>query len=142
MAKASEVLINEKINSVLRCLDRIKSKKPASEAALAGDLDAQDIISLNLERATQCCVDIAAHIISRTQLAAPKTMTDAFASLVQGGLISEPTCVRMQKAVGMRNVLVHQYQELNWSIIWTILENHLVDYIEFTTEIRAALKGK
>jgi uncharacterized protein YutE (UPF0331/DUF86 family) len=111
---------------------------PATEEILATDMDAQDIIILNLERATQCCVDIAAHIISRSAFSAPNTMVDAFATLLQAGIISSQTCARMQKAVGLRNILVHQYRQLNWSIVWIILQNHLTDYVDFTAEVRGA----
>lgn len=52
-----DVLVMRKIESLQRCLKRIEEKIPLSAPALASDLDAQDIISVNLERAEQQCVD-------------------------------------------------------------------------------------
>ncbi len=55
-------LINEKLEGLRRCIDRIVEKLPTTAAVLAADLDLQDIITLNLTRAVQRCVDIATHL--------------------------------------------------------------------------------
>ena len=47
------VVISEKLESLRRCLARLKAKCPDTPEALQGDLDAQDIVSLNLTRAIQ-----------------------------------------------------------------------------------------
>lgn len=44
-------VIEEKLISLNRCLDRIKLHTPATVEALQSDFDAQDIISLNIQRA-------------------------------------------------------------------------------------------
>lgn len=51
-------VINEKLESPRRCLQRIHDKYPATAADLSQDQDAQDIVSLNLTRAVQICVDL------------------------------------------------------------------------------------
>ncbi len=46
----SNELINEKLDSVGRCLARIEEKKPPGVEQLRKDLDIQDILVVNLER--------------------------------------------------------------------------------------------
>ena len=46
-------LIEAKLESLRRCVRRIEAKTPAGPEALHEDLDLQDIIVLNLERAVQ-----------------------------------------------------------------------------------------
>ncbi len=41
-------IVEQKLESLRRCLERIKEKCPPSADILARDLDAQDILSLNL----------------------------------------------------------------------------------------------
>ena len=53
-----KMIILSKIESLERCLIRIQTKSPASLDSLQNDLDCQDIIVLNLERAVQVCVVI------------------------------------------------------------------------------------
>ena len=47
----NDQVILSKLTSLKRCVDRIQSKTPPTAADLNRDLDLQDIISLNLQRA-------------------------------------------------------------------------------------------
>ena len=76
-------VIDEKLESLRRCVDRIRSRCPEDSSLLVSDLDLQDIISLNLTRAVQICVDIAAIVISESPLPAPDTMGAAFEGLAE-----------------------------------------------------------
>jgi len=67
-------LIEEKIESLRRCVCRIQDKRVASAEELENDWDTQDILSVNLTRAVQLCVDIASHLISGSEHRAPDTM--------------------------------------------------------------------
>lgn len=67
-------LIQEKLELLRRCVKRIEDKRPASSQVLKNDPDLQDIIALNLMRAVQLCVDIAAHVIADKEVSAPATM--------------------------------------------------------------------
>ena len=73
-------LIEKKLESLRRCLVRIREKCPASAEALAQTPDAQDIVVLNLTRAVQLCVDIGLHVLSEQEAPPPETMGDTFDS--------------------------------------------------------------
>lgn len=47
-------------------LERIAERVPADSPELASDIDAQESVVLNLARAVQLCVDVPAHLISRS----------------------------------------------------------------------------
>jgi len=61
-------VIEQKLESLRRCVLRIQDKCPPSAEGLVDDVDLQDILSLNLSRAVQLCVDISAHIIARKSI--------------------------------------------------------------------------
>jgi uncharacterized protein YutE (UPF0331/DUF86 family) len=128
------MLLN-KLDSLHRCLARIASKTPDSVEALQRDLDLQDIIALNLERAVQVCVDIAAHILAEFSTPAPATMAESFERLRDLGVISEQTAMRIKKAVGFRNISVHEYQKIDWKIVYRIITEHLDDFKTFAGQI-------
>lgn len=130
-----ETIILLKISSLERCLRRIQEKIPADPTILASDLDRQDIISLNLERAIQVCVDIASHIVAELDLAAPMTMAESFSVLHQAGILSESVARRMQKSVGFRNIAVHEYSAINWEVVFAIITEHLEDFRRYAAEI-------
>jgi len=128
-------VIEEKIESLRRCLHRIDHKCPATVAVLIDDLDAQDIVSLNLTRAVQICVDLAAHVIANREIIAPDTMGKAFDALADAGLIPSDLAGRMKKAVGFRNLAVHNYDAIDWEIVHGICRNHLDDFRAYAARI-------
>ena len=114
-------VINRKLESLRRCVARIHSKMPFTQDELQTDYDLQDIVSINLERAVQTCVDIAAHVISETEASPPDTMAESFNRLVALERLTPSLAERMRKAVGLRNILVHQYTDIEWAIIFEVI---------------------
>jgi len=138
----NEQLLLFKLSSLGRCLDRIESRVPESSEILSRDYDLQDIISLNLQRAVQTCVDIASHIIADLDLKPPLTMAESFERLYQAGVISYKTKDRMKKSVGFRNIAVHEYFSINWDIVYTVSTKNLHDFKEFSSEVRNWFKSQ
>jgi uncharacterized protein YutE (UPF0331/DUF86 family) len=128
-------LIAEKLESLRRCLQRIHLKCPADAETLVSDLDAQDIVSLNLTRAVQISVDIAAHLIASREIPAPDTMGQAFDALAGAGLIPSDLARRLKKAVGFRNLAVHDYGAIDWHIVHGICRNNLDDFRDFAVVV-------
>lgn len=97
-------VVEQKLESLRRFLLRVKEKCPLDAASLERDVDAQDIITLNLTRAVQVFVDLAAHLIASRDVPAPSTMGQSFEALASLGLISPLLAIRMKKAVGFRSI--------------------------------------
>ncbi|TVQ32003.1 MAG: DUF86 domain-containing protein [Wenzhouxiangella sp.] len=135
-------VIEEKLESLRRCLARIRLKRPDSAEALKADLDSQDIISVNLTRAVQLCVDIAAHLLTATDQPPPDTMGDSFDRMVSAGLISQALAGRMKAAVGFRNIAVHSYRQIDWDIVHAIVNNHLEDFEAFASQVLVSSNSK
>ena len=132
-------VVKAKLESLRRCVERVRTRTPVSAEELSTNFDAQDIICLNLERAVQACVDIAAHIVSDSECAVPDTMAGTFDALERQGIVSRELAQRMRRAVGFRNISVHAYQTLDWEIVHSIATKRLGDFIEFGRTIEAAL---
>ncbi len=133
------VLIEQKLESLRRAVNRVKAKCPEDVQILIEDYDAQDILSLNLSRAVQLSVDIGAHLIAGTDLPAPDTMGQTFEILCTAGIITTEIAGRMKKAVGFRNLTVHNYEAINWAIVYSLAQDRLVDFEEYARAIVNAL---
>ncbi len=129
------MILEQKIESLRRCIQRVELKTPSSVDQLVQDQDLQDILVLNLTRAVQLCVDIGSHVISETDESAPTTMGDVFTALQRLTIITPTTCESMRNAVGFRNVAVHNYDVINWEIVFAICQKFLVDFRRFAKEI-------
>jgi len=134
------LLIEEKLESLRRCLSRIEEKCPATVVELEHDVDLQDIITLNLTRAVQLSVDIAAQwVASFENIPAPSTMGGMFDALVHEKLITRKIGERMRASVGFRNIAVHDYESIDWQIVYAICTTHMADFSEFAKLVYHAL---
>lgn len=128
----NNAVLEQKLESLRRCVQRVESRLPESLQALQTDLDAQDIVALNLTRSVQLCVDMAAHwLAEHADSNAPRTMGQSFDALAQAGVIEQALADRMRKSVGFRNVMVHSYDEIDWAIVYAIARYHLDDFRAF-----------
>lgn len=128
-------LVLRKLESLRRCLDRISQKTPSSPETLQKDLDLQDIIVVNLERAVQVCVDLGTHLLASQKAVVPKTMSDVFYQLAEIGIITASTSDLMVKTVGFRNVAVHEYDTLDWNIVYSLITKNLRVFRDFSQEV-------
>ena len=124
-------IVEQKLESLRRCLQRIETKCPADAETLAADFDLQDIVALNLSRAVQLCVDIGAHIISGMNVPPPGTMGQTFDILAESGTLTMELAHNLKKAVGFRNIAVHNYDAINWHIVHGMVRNHLAGFTAF-----------
>jgi len=131
-------LILSKLDSLQRCVARVRSKTPASRTELEADPDAQDIIAVNLERAVQLCVDIAFHVISdQRTLPVPETMADGFRALVRLGILKATDGEDLVRAVGFRNVSVHAYTRIDWGMTFHVITRNLPLFERYAKAILA-----
>ena len=128
-------VIEQKIEALRRCVERVRQKTPATPTVLANDPDAQDILTLNLTRAVQLCVDIGAHLIAAQNKPAPDTMGQTFDVLADMGVVSAELGMRMKKAVGFRNIAVHNYEAIDWEITHAIATRHMNDFAAFAAAV-------
>lgn len=94
-----------------------------------------DAMTLNLERACQAAIDLAVHIAARGHLGMPGNSADAFRLLHRAGLLTEQTARAMMAMVGFRNVAIHEYRELDMSILRSIAESRWSSLVEFCAEL-------
>ena len=119
-------VVMAKLESLERCVSRIRAKIPRDFAAFTEDLDSQEIIALNLERSVQLCVDTALRILARAGgPSLPGNMGDAFRRMHELEMIDEETASQMVSAVGFRNISVHSYKDVEPEIVWSILKKDL-----------------
>ena len=125
------VVVAQKLESLRRCVARVTAKRPDSVAALVADVDAQDVMVLNLSRAVQICVDIAMHALATADSAVPQTMGQAFELLALRGLIDTALAERLRRAVGFKNLAVHSYDTIDWALVFAVSGDQLDDFRAF-----------
>ncbi len=137
-----ELIVERKLDSLYRCINRINEKCPANAQELSADIDLQDVIVLNLSRAVQLCVDLASHLLSDTDSTPPNTMGETFELLSVQKIIDDELALRLKKSVGFRNLAVHNYDALNWDIVYAVATKHLDGFRKFAEALTLRLDKK
>ena len=89
----------------------------------------------------ETCVDVANHIISDSDMRPPKTYADTFRVLSENEILGTKLFTVLEKMVKFRNIVVHQYEEVDAEIVMVILEKHLGDFEEFKKTILGYIKA-
>jgi uncharacterized protein YutE (UPF0331/DUF86 family) len=114
---------------VVRRLTRLGELIEALEAARAEGPDALEADVRNelavlhaLQLAVQACLDVGAHLVGELGLSPPDDYAGVFRSLSRAGLINSELADRLVEAAGMRNVIVHEYLQVDLDRVWRALE--------------------
>ncbi len=128
-------VIIKKISLIRHNLSRLKDKETVSLESLKNDLDIQDIVLHNLQLAIQGCIDVGSHVISDEGWGVAGSLNEIFYILRDKGVIKVDLTKRMVSIVGFRNILVHEYEDINFDIVYNILHHHLRDINEYLLAI-------
>lgn len=123
-----------KIATIDRCLLRIAEVRGQRRAALL-PIDVEDIVLLNLQRAVQAAIDLAAHVVASEGYGLPDSVAAAFSLLEGQGVLDALLAERLRRMVGFRNILIHNYRALEPAIVDTIIARRLDDLRAFSARI-------
>lgn len=122
-----EQVLLAKVSQVRRRLRRVRDRLPEDEETFLADEDLQDVVVHNLWLALQSCIDIAAHVVADEGLGQPSGLAELFDLLGQHRIIETELAQRLRKAVGLRNIIVHEYVRLDMAMIHRIAKEGLTD---------------
>ncbi len=105
------------------------------------DWKTQRIIERTLQIMVETCADIANHIVSDSGMRTPASYADTFKILSENNIIDTELFQIMEKMSKFRNVVVHQYEQVDAEIVVLILKKHLRDFDRFKVAIMEYLKG-
>lgn len=131
----TDIILNKK-ESIERCIKQIRNYyNLPSDVPFAEDYLRQDAIALNLQRACEQCIDLANHVVRINKLGLPKESRDSFRLLAANKIITTELAASLEGMVGFRNVLVHEYQRLDISLMVDVVENKLDDLLVYVDSI-------
>ena len=90
-----------------------------------------------LQLAIQCVLDISNHIVADLRLNLPADNRELFEMLAEHKVLSKSLSARLTSMAGFRNILVHEYLEIDRKRVFGALKNDLGDFEKF---IRAVSK--
>lgn len=122
----------QKLDGYLRSLRQLQAV-PLEE--YLDDDNVQTIVERKLQLAIQVCMDIGNYLVGQLALPVPDEQENIFAVLGREGVIERDLSRRMIGMVRFRNILVHDYLEIDSHIVYHNLESELDDFDQFAQAI-------
>jgi len=80
-----------------------------------------------LQTSIESLSDIGAHVIAELDLGSVESYADVPARLEAAGYLEHTQKERWTRMIGFRNILVHDYLDVDREIVWDILWDHMAD---------------
>jgi Uncharacterized conserved protein len=134
----------DRIVSFLRLISNdIKDVEECSKVDLDTFLNSrslQAIVERRLQTATESCINIGNHIISRLGLRAPQDYADVFRVLMEEKILSDDLAQQMMDMAKFRNLLVHIYWEIDHRRVYESLPQRIETLRKFAKRIAEWMK--
>jgi len=128
-------IISKKVNLIRYHLERITSKSSISLEDFLSNDDVKDIICHNLFIVLQYVIDICNHIISDEGMEEPTFLSDMADILAKEKVIRKELVKPLKGMMGLRNLLAHQYGDIDFKEIYHIAKNDLSDVYTFLEDV-------
>jgi len=129
-------VIENKISSVQKYLKILERYKEYSREEIEKNVDIRGAVERYLYLAIQSTIAIAEAVISFKNFRKPTTMAESFIILSEEGIIDREFAEKLIKMVGFRNIIAHDYEELNYDIVYDVLHQRLKDIEKFIEIIK------
>lgn len=108
-------------------------------ATFVADRGEQYRIAFPLQQAIQLAIDLAAHLLADQPGHRPDTLAGLFIALGERGIVKDELASRLAAMARFRNLLVHQYADLDPERVWEIVHGDLTDVDRFLGVVGAQL---
>jgi len=135
-----KALVLRKLAELEEYLGQIREYTNITIERYSSDWKIQRIIERTLQIMIETCADIAGHIISDRGYRIPKSYADTFKVLQEENILEKELFETMEKMAKFRNIVVHNYDKIDASIVVTILRKHLDDFLTYKNAIINMLK--
>lgn len=99
-----------------------------------------DATKHRVQVAIEVVINIAEHIVASLNLGKPEFAKELFPLLAKENIINEELAKQLGNAVGLRNILVHLYMEVDLSILADAATKDLDDLRDFAKAINEFLE--
>jgi len=128
-------LILRKISELEEYITQLEELKDVTVEEYSKDWKIQRAVERTLQIAIELCVDIANHIISDEGWRVPVSYSDTFKVLKENKVIDNELFSIMERMARFRNIIVHNYDKLDQTIILDILKKNLEDFTRYRDSI-------
>lgn len=134
--------IEDKLERLEERVKQLRSYSDISKEDLKDDSMLRSASERNFQVALEIVLDICSMIISREDMEKPEDYRSMIRLLGEEDILDEEFAKRFQNAASFRNILVHQYADIDLDKLHKYLTENLEDFDTFTREVAKYAKNQ
>jgi uncharacterized protein YutE (UPF0331/DUF86 family) len=120
-------IFSRRLEALRGYLHKLAAFREVSEAEFVREPAIHDLAERYLHLAVEAALDLANHWIADRGLPTPDANRDTFTVLENAGELDARLADRLRGWAGFRNILVHEYLDIDHAIAWRAIGEELVD---------------
>ena len=128
-------ILLRKLAEMEQTLQQLRKYVPVSHEQLSADWGLQKILERALQILVEAMIDIGERLLALSGGMPCDTSAAVMLKLKELGVVKDDTAYASM--VRFRNLLVHQYEEIDLAIVYGIVTKRLEDFQRFMDEVRA-----
>ena len=133
-------LVTRKLLLIVRDLDALTAISSRGVGAYEQNRIDQAVAERHLERMIGRMIDVNYHVLTESGHPPPSDYYASFVQLASIGLLEPPFAQRIASSAGLRNRIVHEYDEIDHRRVFDALTAALKDIPRYVSSIEAYLQ--
>lgn len=134
-------VVQTRLGLIRDLLGDLEQLAPSDVGALNSDRIRRHATERILTQLVELAVSINSHLAVTRGGEAPTSYRESFAAAARLGAIDEDLRSRLAPSVGLRNVLVHEYVEIDLTMVAAAVETARLDVAAYVSSVSAWLAG-
>jgi uncharacterized protein YutE (UPF0331/DUF86 family) len=129
-------VVDKHLEDMATRVTRLRTCQKASFTEFVDDWKSLYAVEHALQTAIQSLIDIGAHILASRGDSKWNEYREIPLRLARLNIIPKTEVKTLQEMIGMRNILVHQYIEIDSRKVYGIIRDHIDDFDRFAKSIK------
>lgn len=127
--------VQARLEALSQYVGELERFRPLARAEFLGDLRNYRTVERAFQLAAQAATDVASHILAADFPQRPVGYREVIETLGDVGVLPQEFAREFAGVAGLRNVLIHEYVEVNLDIVYDLLETNLGDFRVFASYV-------
>ncbi len=135
-------MLSQKLLDMTKYLDELASLRVPTFAEYKKDHIKRYAVERLIELIVEFATDINRHMVSALGESSPPTYYDTFAEMANLKILPKNLALRLASTTGLRNRLVHRYEEIDHKVVYHSIDPLLENYRKYAVVIYDYLEKK
>ncbi|MBE0427154.1 MAG: DUF86 domain-containing protein [Nitrospirae bacterium] len=134
-----KVKIKARFEDIQKAIDRLSEFTKIDKNSFLSNEDFIHIARSHLLIASEASINICYHIAAKRLKRAPAEYSSCFELLQRHKLISEELALHLIKLIGLRNRMVHRYEEIDYGFIYDNFKEIIENFRKLINEVSSLI---